>query len=282
MDEADRLLDMGFKESLTKIVQALPKQRRTGLFSATMTDAVGDLVRTGLRNPVRIVVKVTGFKSGKEKRTPASLQMGYMVTEPTEKILQAIRLVAHAQTQNLTKSILYFPTCAMVDYFYPLLSHTPLLRQHKLISLHGQLPPSARQKNFALFCSIEAPCVLLTTDVAARGLDVPSVDLVVQLDPPQDPKSFSHRCGRAGRAGRPGKAVVMLYEGREEEYVDLLRVRGMPVEPVHRIDSQGNKSEGQDTEGVRELVEQFRKFVKTDRSFHDKVCSLLEVMVSLC
>jgi ATP-dependent RNA helicase DDX55/SPB4 len=70
MDEADRLLDMGFKESLTGIIQALPKQRRTGLFSATMTEAVSELVRTGLRNPVRVVVKVTGFKSG-EKRTPA-------------------------------------------------------------------------------------------------------------------------------------------------------------------------------------------------------------------
>jgi ATP-dependent RNA helicase DDX55/SPB4 len=71
MDEADRLLDMGFKESLTGILQALPKQRRTGLFSATMTEAVSELVRTGLRNPVRVVVKVTGFKNGEEKRTPA-------------------------------------------------------------------------------------------------------------------------------------------------------------------------------------------------------------------
>src|SRR2546423_2431995 len=239
MDEADRLLDMGFKESVTKIVQSLPKQRRTGLFSATMTDAVSELVRTGLRNPVRVVVKVTGFKNGREKRTPASLQIGYMVVEPKEKVLQLIRLLVHALSQNLTKSIVYFPTCAMVDYFYPLLSNLPLLNQHKIISLHGQLPPSARQKNFALFCSIDSPCILLTTDVAARGLDVPSVDLVVQLDPPQDPKSFSHRCGRAGRAGRPGKAVVMLCEGREEEYVDLLNVRGMPVEPVHRIDPRG-------------------------------------------
>jgi len=71
MDEADRLLDMGFKDSLTGIIQALPKQRRTGLFSATMTEAVSELVRTGLRNPVRVVVKVTGFKKGVEKRTPA-------------------------------------------------------------------------------------------------------------------------------------------------------------------------------------------------------------------
>ena len=71
MDEADRLLDMGFKESLSGILQYLPKQRRTGLFSATMTEAVSELIRTGLRNPVRVVVKVTGFKKGVEKRTPA-------------------------------------------------------------------------------------------------------------------------------------------------------------------------------------------------------------------
>jgi len=71
MDEADRLLDMGFKDSLSGILQCLPKQRRTGLFSATMTEAVSELVRTGLRNPVRIVVKVTGLKKGLEKRTPA-------------------------------------------------------------------------------------------------------------------------------------------------------------------------------------------------------------------
>jgi len=160
----------------------------------------------------------------------------------------------------------------MVDYFYPLLSNHNEFHNFKLISLHGQLPPSARQKNFALFCAINSPCVLLTTDVAARGLDVPNVDLVIQLDPPQDPKNFAHRCGRAGRAGRIGRAVVILYEGREEEYVELLRVRGMPVEPVHRIDSLGNILEGtDDDDAVEDLVCRFRQHVLTDRSFHDKV-----------
>ena len=78
LDEADRLLDMAFKESLSGILQCLPKQRRTGLFSATMTEAVSELVRTGLRNPVRIVVKVTGFKNGVEKRTPARFIYSYL------------------------------------------------------------------------------------------------------------------------------------------------------------------------------------------------------------
>ena len=98
---------------------------------------------------------------------------------------------------------------------------------------------------------------------------MPNVDLVIQLDPPQDPKNFAHRCGRAGRAGREGKAVVLLHQGREEEYVDLLRVRGMPVEPIQRIDVDvdGDKTDG---EAIDELVDTFRKFVLTDRTFHDK------------
>src|SRR5579859_2865241 len=195
-----------------------------------------------------------------------------MVVHAKEKLLQTIRLITHALTQSLTKSIIYFPTCAAVDYFFPLLSHLPALRtHHKLISLHGQLPPSARAKNFALFCSLDTPCVLLTTDVAARGLDVPNVDLVVQLDPPQDPKNFAHRCGRAGRAGRMGRAVVLLTEGREEDYVELLKVRGMPIERVQRIDAKGDVLEEDDDKGVDDLVSELRKLVLTDRAYHDKV-----------
>lgn len=159
----------------------------------------------------------------------------------------------------------------MVDYFYPLLISLPDLGTHKLISLHGQLPPTARRKNFSLFCSLDSPCVLLATDVAARGLDVPNVDLVIQLDPPQDPKNFAHRCGRAGRAGRPGCAVVFLSRGREEDYVDLLRVRGMPIDPINLLDSDGDTLADPDHAGVDDLVRRLRQQVLKDRNLHDKV-----------
>lgn len=100
-----------------------------------------------------------------------------------------------------------------------------------LVPLHGKLRPETRDKNFARFLTSTTPTVLLCTDVAARGLDIPQVDLVVQ-DPPQDPKTYIHRAGRAGRAGRRGLAVVMLHPGREEDFIHFLEVRKTPVRPL--------------------------------------------------
>jgi ATP-dependent RNA helicase DDX55/SPB4 len=94
----------------------------------------------------------------------------------------------------------------------------------KLHSLHGHLPPAARTRALSAFSSTlsscSSPSVLLATDVAARGLDIPHVDVVVQFDPPSDSKAFSHRCGRTARAGRSGKAYALLV-GRELEYIGL-------------------------------------------------------------
>lgn len=103
---------------------------------------------------------------------------------------------------------------------------TPLLPPSTTIhSLHGHLPPAARTRALAAFSTSlatpSAPAVLLATDVAARGLDLPHVDVVIQFDPPSDPKAFSHRCGRTARAGRTGRAYVLLV-GRETEYVGKL------------------------------------------------------------
>jgi superfamily II DNA/RNA helicase len=94
-----------------------------------------------------------------------------------------------------------------------------------LYSLHGHLPPAARTRTLESFSTSIAtsasPSVLLATDVAARGLDLPHVDVVIQFDPPSDPNAFSHRCGRTARAGRSGRAWVLLV-GRELEYVGEL------------------------------------------------------------
>lgn len=261
LDEADRLLDLGFKEDLTKILRMLPKQRRTGLFSASVSEAVDQIVRVGLRNPVRIAVKVRA-NGVEDKRTPASLQMAYLVTPASQKFPALAQLLRKVQPTPL-KSIVYLSTCAAVDYFQTLLPSI-LPPEMILVPLHGKHPSNVRQKNFMRFTNAVTPAVLLTTDVAARGLDIPSVDLVVQIDPPSDPKVFLHRCGRAGRAGRKGLSVIFLQPGKEEDYVSFLEIRKTPIEPLTspliEIES----------EEVEEIVDRFREIVAEDRGHHDK------------
>jgi ATP-dependent RNA helicase DDX55/SPB4 len=253
LDEADRLLDLGFKDELQRILQRLPKQRRTGLFSASMSEAVEQLVRVGLRNPVRIHVKVKG-----NQITPVSLQMAYLVTPPSHKLPALSSLLTSLQPQ---KSIVFVSTGAGVDYFQHVLRL--VLPGFNVMPLHGKYPAKARQKNYNQFVDCLTPAVLLTTEVAARGLDIAAVDLIVQLDAPTDPKDFLHRCGRTGRAGRKGLAVIMLTPGREEDYIEFLRVRKTPVQRLTDPQISVSDKEAQGT------TNQIRELVLSDRAIHD-------------
>ncbi|KAG1177947.1 hypothetical protein G6F70_001229 [Rhizopus microsporus] len=291
MDEADRLLDMGFSRQLNTIIAQLPKQRRTGLFSATMTDAISELVRAGLRNPVRIVVKVEDLlNKGTVQRTPATLEIDYLVCDADQKLLQTVRILETElnQPDGARKFIVYFATCAMVDYFYKVLSRMSCLKPFSLHSLHGQMDTKRRTATYSSFIELSPaiPAVLLCTDVASRGLDISDLDYVIQVDPPQDPKAFSHRCGRAGRAGRRGKATVLLVRGREELYVDFLKLRKIPIQRRRYILPNGEtvdnsiKDEMQADEkatsvqvqdpSLSKFITDIRSIVKTDRDLHDR------------
>ncbi|KAL0091350.1 P-loop containing nucleoside triphosphate hydrolase protein [Phycomyces blakesleeanus] len=288
MDEADRLLDMGFTQQLNSIIAQLPKQRRTGLFSATMTDGLSELVRAGLRNPVRIVVKVEDLNNkGSVQRTPASLEIDYVVCEPEQKLTQMIRILEAelADPEGARKFIVYFATCACVDYFFKLLSRIPQLKPFSLHSLHGQMDPKKRTATYTAYTQLPSavPAILFCTDVASRGLDIPEVDYVIQVDPPQDPKAFTHRAGRAARAGRKGKATVLLVRGREEVYVDFLRLRKVPLERApyrladgtlvdnsSKADSEKEPSVAVDDPSVTEIIRTMREVAKTDRDIYDR------------
>ncbi|KAI8332817.1 P-loop containing nucleoside triphosphate hydrolase protein [Chlamydoabsidia padenii] len=293
MDEADRLLDMGFSQQLNHIIAQLPKQRRTGLFSATMTDAISSLVKAGLRNPVRVVVKVEDLANkGNTQRTPASLEISYTICDAEQKWTQVIRLLEQEQEQidGSRKFIVYVATCACVDYFYKLLKKCPSLSGYDIHSLHGQMDTKRRTATYTHFTQLPpaVPAILLCTDVASRGLDIPDVDYVIQVDPPQDPKAFTHRCGRAARAGRKGKATVLLVRGREEAYVEFLKLRKIPLTRsdyrlphgetidntfVAADDNDLDKdvvSQQVDDPSVEDTVRAFRDTVKTDRDMHDR------------
>ncbi|PGG95269.1 ATP-dependent rRNA helicase SPB4 [Polytolypa hystricis UAMH7299] len=269
LDEADRLLDLGFKEDLQKILARLPKQRRTGLFSASVSEAVDQIVRVGLRNPVKIAVKVKGA-GVEDKRTPASLQITYLLTPPTHK-LPSLAAILSSLAPTPQKTILYFSTCAAVDYFQHILP-TIVPSNFLTVPLHGKHPPQVRQKNFTRFTNSVTPSILLTTDVAARGLDIPLVDLVIQIDPPTDPKAFLHRCGRAGRAGRRGLSIIFLTPGREEDYISFLEVRKTPVSPYEPTTTTTTMSINPEKveEDATSTIQTIRTLVLSDRALHDK------------
>ncbi|KAB5586135.1 P-loop containing nucleoside triphosphate hydrolase protein [Coniochaeta sp. 2T2.1] len=277
LDEADRLLDMGFKESLSRILGFLPKTRRTGLFSASVSDAVQEIIRVGMLYPHKITVRVKSLKGGEiiDKKTPASLQMTYHITPASHKLAAFSQLLDKLNPRP-QRTIAFFSTCFAVKYYSRVLQAI-LPPGFSLVALHGKLEPQVRERNFAKFLSATSPTILLTTDVAARGLDIPQVDLVVQIDPPSDTKNFIHRCGRAGRAGRRGLAVVFL-QPKEEGYVAFLDVRKTPIAPLlEPAISVSDEQAAAATKKIRNLALADREiFLNGTRAFVSWVRSYIE------
>ncbi|KAL9676235.1 hypothetical protein QQ045_004448 [Rhodiola kirilowii] len=209
LDEADRLLDMGFQKQITSVISSLPKLRRTGLFSATQTEAVEELSKAGLRNPVRVEVKAEArpssdpsLKQSSSSKTPSSLDIEYVGCEADKKPSQLVDLIIKNKSKKL---IVYDMTCASVDYW-------------------GLVLPSIsvqRVKALESFTSLTSG-VLLCTDVAARGLDIPGVHCTVQYDPHQNPNDFIHRVGRTARMGKQGSAIFYLLP----MFLDLYCLKG--------------------------------------------------------
>lgn len=259
LDEADKLLDVSFESTVRDIVSKLPRQKRVGLFSATISSAGSMIFKIGMLNPVKVVV------SG-GSAAPSSLSINYTVVEASNKIKKLLLLL---NRELFARSIVYLPTCVGVTHFYSMLN--PLVKgKLKLFLIHGKLPLKARMRTLDAFAQSNEKAVLFATDVAARGIDIPDVDLVLQLDPPTDPDVFLHRCGRTGRAHKVGKAIVMLNAGREESYVDFMQVR-----KVNMGEEDDDETEDLDVAlGIeygltRRLEDIVRKWVLEDRSRFD-------------
>ncbi|XP_060203351.1 DEAD-box ATP-dependent RNA helicase 18-like isoform X2 [Lycium barbarum] len=261
LDEADRLLGMGFEKQLNSIITRLPKLRRTGLFSATQTEAVEELSKAGLRNPVRVEVRaeakqLSGSASSgnsTSSKTPSGLHIEYLVCEADKKSSQLVHLLMKNKSK---KTIVYFMTCACVDYWGTVLPRFSCLKSFSLISLHGKMKQSAREKALASFTSLSSG-ILLCTDVAARGLDIAGVDYIIQYDPPQDDKMFIHRVGRTARLGRQGSAVIFLLP-KEEAYVEFLRIKNVFLE------------EGECASEAPDVIDEIRSAAKKDRDVLEK------------
>ena len=234
LDEADHLLELGFEQSINTIFSYLPKQRRTGLFSATLTQDVQGLIRAGMRNPVTITVKERHSGTHSDLApTPNTLQNYYLVSTANKKMA---RLFALLRQLHDKKIIVFFATCASVSYFATLTKR--FLPSTTVLALHGRMH-TKRQKCFDTFSS-SSSALLMCTDVMARGVDFPLVDWVIQFDPPSSTKAFVHRCGRTARIGHTGQAVVMLLES-EVSYIDFLKLNQHISLEAFELTSEGSE-----------------------------------------
>ncbi|XP_037379144.1 ATP-dependent RNA helicase DDX18 [Talpa occidentalis] len=203
IDEADRILDVGFEEELKQIIKLLPTRRQTMLFSATQTRKVEDLARISLKKEPLYV----GVDDDKANATVDGLEQGYVVC-PSEK--RFLLLFTFLKKNRKKKLMVFFSSCKSVKYHYELLNYIDL----PVLAIHGKQKQNKRTTTFFQFCNADSG-ILLCTDVAARGLDIPEVDWIVQYDPPDDPKEYIHRVGRTAR-GLNGRGHALLILRPEE------------------------------------------------------------------
>ncbi|KAK8695027.1 hypothetical protein V6N13_072569 [Hibiscus sabdariffa] len=218
IDEADRILEANFEEEMKQIIKHLPKEnRQTALFSATQTKKVEDLARLSFQTtPIYIDVD-----DGRKKVTNEGLQQGYCVVHSSKRFI----LLYSFLKRNLSKKVMvFFSSCNSVKF------HAELLRYIHVdcLDIHGKQKQQKRTTTFFDFCKAEKG-ILLCTDVAARGLDIPAVDWIVQYDPPDEPKEYIHRVGRTARGeGAKGNALLFLIP-EELQFLRYLKAAKVPV-----------------------------------------------------
>ena len=225
LDEADEMLDMGFAEDLDAILKETPADRQTALFSATMPPRIAAIARRHLKDPVEIKIAKEPVKAG---AAPRVHQTAYLVARPY-KVAALARIVDMAGPKS---ALVFCRTRLEVDELTAMLKE----RGYRVEAIHGGMSQAQRDRVMQSFRSGQTH-LLVATDVAARGLDIPSVSHVVNYDVPSSPEVYVHRIGRTGRAGREGAAVTIV-EPREQrllrniEQLTKARIELAPVPTV--------------------------------------------------
>lgn len=217
LDEADRMLEMGFQEALDAVISAAPVERQTLLFSATFPKPIQAVAESIMRQPEKVVVESTHDSS-------SIAQAFYQVEDNAQRLLAVKKLLLNYQPES---SVIFCNTKREVQEVADELYHDGF----DVIDLHGDLEQRDRNQSLVQFAN-KSISILIATDVAARGLDVDNLDMVINYQLSRDPEVHVHRIGRTGRAGSKGMACSLFSEkemyrvARIDEYMDL------PIEPV--------------------------------------------------
>jgi ATP-dependent RNA helicase DDX18/HAS1 len=212
MDEADRILEIGFEDDLRAILKMLPKERQTMLFSATQTKQVEDLARLSINVKTAIYIQV---ESNSTEATAENLEQGY-VTCPSDK--RFLLLFTFLKKNKNKKIMVFLSSCNSVKFHAELLNYIDI----PVLDIHGRQKQVKRTTTFFQFQKAKT-ATLLCTDVAARGLDIPEVDWIIQFDPPDDPREYIHRVGRTARGATGSGRALMFLTPQETGFLRYLQ-----------------------------------------------------------
>ncbi|MEL7267575.1 MAG: DEAD/DEAH box helicase, partial [Planctomycetota bacterium] len=218
LDEADEMLNMGFLEDVEEIIQYAPEDRQIALFSATMPPAIRGVAETYLNDPQRIRIK-------QKTATATSIQQRAVFVQPKEKIQVLKKFLEVEQTDGV---IVFTKTKEATLQVSEKLTNGGF----RSIALNGDMPQKVRERSIAMLKSGKLD-ILVATDVAARGLDVPRISHVFNFDLPHDSEAYIHRVGRTGRAGRTGTAIIFLSNSQRRKLQLIERATKQPIDVVH-------------------------------------------------
>jgi len=222
LDEADRIMDMGFQSDVDALVEHLPKTRQTLMFSATQSKKVSDLARLSLKDPEYVSVHEAAVSA-----TPTNLQQHYIITPLTEKL---DTLYGFIKANLKSKIIVFLSSGKQVRFVYESFRH--LQPGIPLLHLPGRQKQIARLEVTNRFTAAKQTC-LFATDVVARGIDFPAVDWVIQADCPEDVDTYIHRVGRTARYQSNGRAVLFLDPSEEPGMLKKLEQKKIPIQKVN-------------------------------------------------
>jgi len=206
IDEADAILKIGFEQEMNEIIKLLPTERQTILFSATQTKKVDDLARLSLKSPIYI-----GVDDIAPLATVENLEQGYVMCESKDEFLLLFTLLQKFKGQKI---MVFFSSCNAVKFYIDLLNYIDM----PVLGIHGKQKQQKRLNTFYEFINAKS-AVLLCTDVAARGLDIPAVNWIVQYDPPDDTKEYIHRVGRTCRGAESKGRGLLILLSEEKNYI---------------------------------------------------------------